>query len=185
MKENQKIFFRGEGDQQPDMEPGDVVIILQQRAHEKFERTGDDLHMNHNLTVTEALCGFSFIVRQLDGRDLLIKSNPGDIVKPGEVKMVKMEGMPHYKNPFEKGNLYVTFDIRFPENNFANEIQLKELEKILPPREPFTMPTGEHVEEVDMHEYNPNERSAGGSRGEAYDSDLEHNMHSGVQCSHQ
>lgn len=186
MKQNQKIFFRGEGDQQPDVEPGDVVIVLQQKPHEEFQRNEDDLHLNHTITVTEALCGFSFVVHQLDGRDLLIKHPAGDVVKPGDVRMIPGEGMPHYKNPFEKGNMYITFEVRFPDNHFANEMQLRELENALPPRTPFTMPTGDHVEEVDMNEYDPNDKNASGGRGEAYDSDEEH-VHAGpgVQCAHQ
>ena len=35
------------------------------------------------------------------------------------------EGMPHYRNPFEKGNLYIKFDITFPPNNFTEEMKLK------------------------------------------------------------
>ncbi|XP_018333900.1 dnaJ homolog subfamily A member 2 [Agrilus planipennis] len=186
MPDGQKIYFRGEGDQQPDIEPGDVVIILQQKPHEKFQRSGNDLHMQQTISLTEALCGFSTVVRQLDGRELLIKQPPGDVIKPGDTKTVPGEGMPQYKNPFEKGNLYVTFDITFPSNHFANERQLKVLESILPPRPQFTMPVGEHVEEVDLHDYDPNDRSSHSGRSEAYESDDEH-IHSGpgVQCTHQ
>lgn len=79
MRENQKILFRGEGDQQPEVEPGDVVIILQQKPHEKFQRSGDDLYINHTITLTEALCGFNFMLRQLDGRELLVTHPPGQV----------------------------------------------------------------------------------------------------------
>ena len=33
--------------------------------------------------------------------------------------------MPIYRNPFEKGNLYIKFELTFPPNQFANEKQLK------------------------------------------------------------
>lgn len=88
MRENQKILFRGEGDQQPEVEPGDVVIILQQKPHEKFQRSGDDLYMNHTVTLTEALCGFSFMLRQLDGRELLVTHPPGQVRKKCNLKNV-------------------------------------------------------------------------------------------------
>ena len=41
------------------------------------------------------------------------------------VKTVMEEGMPKYRNPFEKGNLYIKFDITFPSNNFIAEPKLK------------------------------------------------------------
>lgn len=186
MKENQKIFFRGEADQQPGVEPGDVIIVLQQKPHDKFQRIGDDLQMTHTVMLTEALCGFSFVVHHLDGRDLLIKHNPGQVVKPGDLKVVSGEGMPQYKNPFEKGNLYVKFEIQFPDNNFATEEQMKMLERFLPPKPEFVMPSGEHVEEVDLHEYDRNTQRSSG-RSEAYASDDDEQMHggSGLQCTHQ
>ncbi|CAH1117716.1 unnamed protein product [Phaedon cochleariae] len=177
MKENQKIFFRGEGDQQPDVEAGDVVIILQQKPNEQFQRNGNDLHVKHSLSLTEALCGFSFILHHLDGRDILIKQPAGEVVKPGDIKAVIGEGMPIYKNPFEKGNLYVAFEIKFPEDHFTSEANLKALETLLPPRPEFTMPIGDHVEEVDLHEFDPNDRSSHSGRGEAYASDDEDQMH--------
>lgn len=103
MKENQKIYFRGEADQQPDVEPGDVVIILQQKPHERFQRRGDDLHMKHTISLTEALCGFTLVLKHLDGRDIVIRQPVGEVIRPGDVKAVMDEGMPIYKNPFEKG----------------------------------------------------------------------------------
>lgn len=187
MRDNQKILFRGEGDQQPDVEPGDVVIILQQKPHEKFQRTGDDLYMNHTITLTEALCGFSFVLHQLDGRDLLITQPAGQVIKPRDVKGIRGEGMPQYKNPFEKGNLYITFDIEFPDS-FPSTEKLQLLECALPPRPPFVMPEGDNVEEVDLVDYDP--KTAKGShprsRGEAYASDDEEHVHGpGMQCAHQ
>lgn len=184
MCDRQKIFFRGEGDQQPNMEPGDVIIVLQQKTHDIFQRVEDDLIMNREITLTEALCGFQFVVKHLDGRELLVKQNPGEVVKPGDLKAIQGEGMPHHKNPFDKGNLYIKFDVVFPENNFAQDDQLKILESCLAPRPAFVMPTGEDVEEVNLMEYTAKERRG---REEAYASDDEEHMHpgQGVQCAHQ
>lgn len=43
----------------------------------------------------------------------------------GDIKGIEGEGMPHYRNPFERGNLYIKFDVTFPESHFANEVKLK------------------------------------------------------------
>lgn len=70
---------------QPEVEPGDVVIVLHQKHHDRFQRSGDDLLMAHTITLTEALCGFCMVLKHLDGRDLLLKHPPGQIVKPGKL----------------------------------------------------------------------------------------------------
>jgi DnaJ family protein A protein 2 len=57
--------------------------VLQLKEHPKFKRKGDDLFVEHSLNLTEALCGYKFVLQHLDGRQLLIKSEVGEIVKPG------------------------------------------------------------------------------------------------------
>ena len=37
---------------------------------------------------------------------------------PGCIRGVVGEGMPGYRRPFDKGNLYIKFEIEFPPNNF-------------------------------------------------------------------
>jgi hypothetical protein len=69
---------------QPDTVTGDIVFVLQQKDHSKFKRKGDDLFYEHTLSLAEALCGFQFVLTHLDNRQLLIKSNPGEVVKPGK-----------------------------------------------------------------------------------------------------
>lgn len=68
---------------QPDTVTGDIVFVLQQKEHPKFKRKGDDLFVEHTLSLVESLCGFQFILTHLDGRQLLIKTLPGVVVKPG------------------------------------------------------------------------------------------------------
>lgn len=86
-----------------------------------FTRNHDDLFMAHTLNITEALCGFKLVVKQLDGRQLVITQPPGEVISPGTIRAVPKEGMPMYKNPFEKGNLYIKFDVKFPENSDFSE----------------------------------------------------------------
>lgn len=186
MKEGQKIPFRGEGDQTPDLEPGDVIIVLQQKEHDTYTRRGDDLLCTYNLGITEALCGFHFTMKALDGRDLLIKCPPGNVIAPGTTRCVEGEGMPFYRDSIQRGDLIVKFDITFPPNKFAECKQLETLETLLPPRQKCDTPEGEHVEEVMLSDLDPT-RPAGGRRGEAYDDD-EEDEESGfrrVQCAHQ
>ena len=130
MKNGQRITFSGEGDQVPDITPGDVVIILEEKPHPIFKRRDRDLIMDQKIPLVTALTGGSFIVTQLDDRKLKITINPGEVIKPGDVKTIMGEGMPTYKNPFEKGNLYINFTIDFPENNWISAEKLVELRKV-------------------------------------------------------
>lgn len=134
MLHGQKITFPGEADEAPDNITGDVVFVLQLKEHAKFKRKGDDLFVEHSLNLTEALCGFQFILTHLDGRQLLIKSTPGEIVKPGQFKAINDEGMPVYQRPFMKGKLYLHFSVDFPDSGSLSQEQLRSLEAILPTR---------------------------------------------------
>jgi len=114
MKHGQKIVFNGEGDQLPDIIPGDVIFVLQQEKHPVFTREGSDLHITKKISLIEALVGVQFVVEHLDGRRLLVTSNKGEIVRPGDVKSIEGEGMPTNGNIFEKGKLFIRFDVEFP-----------------------------------------------------------------------
>lgn len=137
MKDGQKLVFHGEGDQEPDLEPGDVIIVLDQKDHSVFQRRGNDLVMKMKIQLTEALCGFKKTIETLDDRVLLISSKPGklgllgacacvcvelhyilsitfhlptgEVIKHGDIKCIVNEGMPIYKSPLEKGSLIIQF----------------------------------------------------------------------------
>lgn len=132
MRDGQKIVFHGEGDQEPGIEPGDIIIVLDQREHPCFTRKGEDLVMPMELQLVEALCGFKKPVKTLDNRTLLITSHPGELIKPGDTKCVLNEGMPMHRRPFEKGRLIIHFSVVFPQANFLPQQRLKELERYLP-----------------------------------------------------
>ena len=95
-------------------------------------RSSDNLIMRMNLTLVEALCGFKKSIHTLDERDLIITSLPGEVFKQGDVKCILNEGMPHYRNPFEKGRLIIQFNIDFPQQ-LPPEI-IPQLEGLLPAR---------------------------------------------------
>ena len=79
MEDGQKITFSGEGDQEPGLEPGDIIIVLDEKEHPVFKRSGTDLIMKFNINITEALCGFKKTVKTLDDRTLVIQTIPGKI----------------------------------------------------------------------------------------------------------
>ena len=99
-----------------------------------LRRAGQDLFYEKMLTLSEALCGFKFAIPHLDGRQLLVSSNEGDIVKPGAFKAVYDEGMPTWQRPQDKGRLFVHFDVAFPEPGDLSDKETAQLAALLPPR---------------------------------------------------
>ncbi len=77
MEDGKKVVFSGEGDQEPGLEPGDIVVVLEEKDHPVFKRDKTDLHMKLQLTLTEALCGFQKAIKTLDNRQLVITALPG------------------------------------------------------------------------------------------------------------
>lgn len=82
MKDGQKIVFHGEGDQEPELEAGDVIIVLDQKDHSVFQRRGHDLIMKMKIQLSEALCGFKKTIKTLDDRVLVITSKSGSALPP-------------------------------------------------------------------------------------------------------
>ena len=176
MRDGQHVRFTGEGDQDPELEPGDIVIVLDEKESEHLTRRGLDLIHKMTLSLSEALCGFQRTVATLDGRTLVIDQRPGAVMKHGDCRVVADEGMPRYRHPYEKGRLIIQFIVDFPADDFVGPDKLKALKALLPPVAPIEVPVD--AEEVIMSHFDPGSdahagrNGAGGAR-EAYDSDDE------------
>lgn len=59
MKNNQKISFRGMADEIPGRETGDINFIIQEKEHELFKRKGADLLVTKDISLNQAICGFT------------------------------------------------------------------------------------------------------------------------------
>lgn len=180
MKHRQKIVFRGMADEKPNMDPGDINFVVHEKEHPFFKRKGADLLITKTLSLKEALTGFAWKVRHLDDREVIIKSRPGEIIKPESVggkpfvKLVPHEGMPSRGNPFVKGNLYVLFTVKFPEEGELSTETIDSLRSILPG--PNTLEATEGDEDTELVHLESAEVANFGSGGAqtseaSYDSD--------------
>jgi len=134
MKDGEKITFAGEGDQSPEIEPGDIIVVLDEQEHATFKRKGANLHMKMNIEITDALCGFQRNIDTLDDRKLLVTSEPGEVIDPTKLKRLSDEGLPGKYGA--KGDLVIEFSVNFPKAGWISNDKLAMLEKLLPPREP-------------------------------------------------
>jgi len=61
------------------------------------------------------LTGVDFVINHLDGTKLRIRSKPGEVIKPDDIKTVPDKGLPFHKQSYKFGNLYVIFKVEFPQ----------------------------------------------------------------------
>jgi len=187
MADNQTIRFAGEGDQEPGIEPGDIVIALDEQQHERFSRRKMDLIYSMNISLSESLTGFSRTIKTLDARVLLVESNPGEIIKPDEFRCIPNEGMPRFKSPFQRGRLIIKFNVEFPSS--LEKGLCHKLRQILPRNPDEEIP--EDHETCTLASFDPQRdfhQSANDSRGvyaEDEDDDGSNHGPQRVQCGSQ
>jgi DnaJ family protein A protein 2 len=194
VKSGHKIEFRGEGDQMPGVEPGDVVFEIEQKPHARFQRKDDDLFYHAEIDLYTALAGGQIHIEHLDERWLTVDIVPGECISPGEVKVIRNQGMPSYRH-HDFGNLYIQFDVKFPdritgdaEGGPMTAEQIAALEKVLPKGTvPGPIPPPDAMtEDFTLDEVDPTREQAR-ARGMAPDDDDDEMGGGGerVQCASQ
>ncbi|KAH9063692.1 hypothetical protein EDB83DRAFT_2382475 [Lactarius deliciosus] len=178
MKGGQTITFAGESDQAPGVIPGDVVIVIEEKPHERFKRNDNNLVTDVEIDLLMALGGGQFTIRHLDDRALVVSITPGEIVKQDDMKVIHGQGMPSQRH-HELGDLYLKMSIKWPEHIDPEKIHL--LEQVLPPRKPLPkLPKNIIVEEVEMSDVDPRQE-----RVMQEDSMEEDDAEPRVQCANQ
>jgi DnaJ-class molecular chaperone len=115
------IPYKGMGNQSPGMKNSDLIVHIKEKKHKCFQRVNtNDLIYLHKIDLAQALNSEPVKFTTLDGRKLAISID--EIISPSTVKVVPGEGMPIFKNEMNvrdlnirKGDLYIKFDIKFPE----------------------------------------------------------------------
>jgi len=153
MPDGYRIVLAGAGDQQPNVPPGDVIFRLKTSQHESFERSGNDLLANVKITLSEALLGFSrILITHLDGRGVSVTSPPGKIIKHGQTIKLRGEGMPTFKNPDQKGDMYIILELEMPDKDWLRSVDKAAIAKLLPPKRANIEPAPEIIDEVAFEE---------------------------------
>lgn len=203
MRHGHKLRLSGESDQAPGAQPGDIIVTIVEREHAFFKRQERDLYCRVSIDLATALTGGRITIRHLDERVLETQLPSGAVIRPDDVRIIRSEGMPTHRQPFNKGDLIIKFDIVFPDPATwtVTAAQLKQLETLLPPRTAVSAqapPAGAVVNEVSLLTQSASEarqrasqQSSSGRRqgGHAHDEDEEEEDgsggRSGVQCAQQ
>lgn len=119
MKDGMTQKFSGKGEPHMEGEPGDLYFKVKTARHARFYRKGDDLYTNLTISLQEALIGFEMTLPHLDGHGVPIKREK--VTWPGATIMKKGQGMPNFEDRNRLGNLYITFDVKFPRGELSAE----------------------------------------------------------------
>lgn len=111
-KKGTKITFPDKGNEQHNQLPADLVFVIDEKPHDVYKRDGNDLIVNQRVSLAEALGGTTVNLVTLDGRNLSIPVT--DIVSPSYELLVAREGMPIAKEPGNRGDLRIKFEVKFP-----------------------------------------------------------------------
>lgn len=124
--DNELIILRGKGNALSQTNMGDVKIFIKIINDTNFTRTGLDLTLNKTITLKEALCGFSFDLKYVDGRIFKITNNSGNIITNNYNKVINNMGLTRDDHI---GNLIINFTVEFPTD--LTEAQIEGLAKLL------------------------------------------------------
>ncbi|XP_077981617.1 dnaJ homolog subfamily B member 1-like [Glandiceps talaboti] len=113
-KEGTKITFPKEGDQRPNTQPADIVFTIKDKPHQVFKRDGSNLLYTASITLKEALTGTTVQIPTLEGRPVRLPIS--GIIKPTTKQRISGEGLPFPKQPTRRGDVIVSFDIKFPDH---------------------------------------------------------------------
>ena len=124
--DNELIILPGKGNALSHTNIGDVKVFIKIINDTGFIRNGLDLILNKTITLKEALCGFSFDLKYIDGRTFKITNGSGNIITNNYNKVIPKMGLTRDEHI---GNLIINFTVEFPTD--LTPEQVEELGKIL------------------------------------------------------
>ncbi|MCO5566230.1 hypothetical protein L7F22_019906 [Adiantum nelumboides] len=135
MRDGQKLVFREQADCVPGCKkPGHMILILKLRKNDSIQVSNNDLLTEATITLSEALLGLHRTVfTHLDGRSIRVETKKGEVIRPGDVCVLRGEGLPGYKGD-RTGDLYIKWNIEFPPDDWLSQIDALKLSGLLPPK---------------------------------------------------
>lgn len=119
--ESEIITLENKGNVLHENNKGVVKVNIHVNNATVFRRQGLDLIYSKMLTLKEALCGFSFEMKHINGKTLSMNNKQNvTMIKPNFRKVVPGMGMTRDKNV---GALIIEFDVQFPDALTPEQIE--------------------------------------------------------------
>jgi DnaJ family protein A protein 2 len=111
LSNGQQIQIPGHGHHLKDGKT-DLVVVIKEKPHPRFKRINNDLCVEVELKLFQAIFGFDKVIEHLDKRQLYI-SQTGK-TEYGSLKRIPGEGMKILNGNNNKGDLIIKFKIKLP-----------------------------------------------------------------------
>jgi curved DNA-binding protein len=122
VEHGQTIKIPGYGSQGINGGPnGDLYLTFNIENNTPFKRDGNDLHRTVDLDLYTAILGGEVVIETFDG---IVKIKVKPETRNGTKVKLKGKGFPVYKHEGEFGDLFVTFQVKLPENLTGKEKEL-------------------------------------------------------------
>jgi DnaJ-class molecular chaperone len=118
---NEIIILRDQGNVINETCKGDVKIFIKIENDTLFQRKGLDLYMDKKISLKEALCGFSFDLKYINGKVYTINNQAGNVIPSEYQKVIPNMGLSRDNHT---GNLIIIFHVEFPEKIPIEKIDL-------------------------------------------------------------
>lgn len=118
--DNEIIIIKGKGNILNENNKGDIKVLITLKNTTDFQRKGLDLLYNKVITLKEALCGFDFDMKYINGRTFKINNHNGNVITPNYKKLIPNMGM---RREEHIGNLIIHFTVTFPESLTKEQIE--------------------------------------------------------------
>lgn len=110
---NQIIKIEGKGEAgKKNAKSGNLFARIFIKQHPVFERRGDDLFTEVEISFSQAALGDKIEIKSLEGTNILLEVPTG--TESGKILRISGKGIPHY-NGFSRGNMYITLNVKTPK----------------------------------------------------------------------
>jgi len=135
------IILQGKGDEIPIILPnaknqivkGDIIFILKESNNTLFTRVGDDLYFNYSIKLGDSIGGCNVELTNINEEKISYLEN--NIIFENSYNIIYNKGMPTKNTPSKYGNLYIIYNISYPDKELTEEE--KKIIKAILPSTPF------------------------------------------------
>ncbi|MBR1793521.1 MAG: molecular chaperone DnaJ [Bacteroidales bacterium] len=124
--------------------PGDLIVVVEEIPHERFERQGNNLYCDIYVSFADASLGCTVEVPTLDGK-ARVKLEPG--TQSGKILRLRGKGLPEVNNRFSRGDILACVNVWVPQHLSRDDKAL--LEKMRDSASFSPNPTGKERRFID------------------------------------